>query len=468
MKDGKYALGALQKGKFESLFKEVLSNVKPSKSEIADAKFAINDIMGRLMKATPKDVEILLAGSVARGTQIRGNSDIDVFLLFPRKMGETKIERMGLEIAKRIVNKKKNESYIVKYAEHPYTRLFLNDLKINVDIVPAYKIENALERITAVDRTQLHNEFVNSHLNEKQRDEVRVLKAFLKAHRIYGAEAKIEGFSGYLCELLIYSYGSFLKLLTAMANIKLPVIINTSKGWKESEHSAMVKKFGKKFIVIDPTDSNRNVAANVSDNSLLRFAIVSRALLKKPDMNSFYGEKWSDLHSDRKLSETREKLGANLYVLHFDVPDIAEDIIWQQLKKSMLSFDELLARNGFNPIISLHSKMGKDALIAFFVLDAKVLVRKVHGPNLHAGDAIESFMHAHRDSIALSVENGSIYSIDKAKYTNPKEFVQGFLNSRTTKLPSYLNAKKCTIYENKIPEKYAKMVYWAYLDKFSF
>ena len=125
---------------------------------------------------------------------------------------------------------------------------------INVDIVPAYKIKNAEERGTAVDRTQLHNEFVNSNLNVRQRDEVRVLKAFLKAHGIYGAEARIEGFSGYLCELLIYHYGTFANLVTAMANLKLPLIINTGKSRKmNNENTAsMLKLFGKRLIVVDP------------------------------------------------------------------------------------------------------------------------------------------------------------------------------------------------------------------------
>ena len=37
-------------------------------------------------------------------------------------MKDTVIEKKGLEIARKIVDKKKEESYIVKYAEHPYTK----------------------------------------------------------------------------------------------------------------------------------------------------------------------------------------------------------------------------------------------------------------------------------------------------------------------------------------------------------
>jgi tRNA nucleotidyltransferase (CCA-adding enzyme) len=467
MKDEKYDLTSAYEKKLHGLTKEVLLNVKPSKKEIDETKFAINEVMGRLMKETPKDVEILLAGSAARGTQIKGNSDIDVFLLFPRKMKDSVIEKMGIEIAKKIVNKKKNESYIVKYAEHPYTRLFLKDLNINVDVVPAYKIEHARERGTAVDRTQLHNEFVNSSLTEKQRDDVRVLKALLKAHNIYGAEARTEGFSGYLCELLTYHYGSFKNVLIGIANVKLPLIINFAKSKAERDTKSLLDFFGKEFIVIDPTDSNRNVAANVSDESLFRFVLISRNLLKSPDKETFYSKGKSDIYSERKLLGIKTLLGVELYVLHFDVPDIADDIIWQQLKRIRLRLHDLLKTGGFEPLISLQNVEGKDAVIGFFISDINLLTRKVTGPTLEMGRAIEQFIRAHKDSLLVYTENNRILAIEKAKYQSPESFIHGFLKSRNANLPSNFDAKKSALYINKIPEKYAKLIYTAYSNKFS-
>lgn len=331
-----YKLSESGGAKLNSLLKRVLEEVKPSDSEIANAKVAINEVMGRLKKLAPKNVEIILAGSVARGTHIRGNSDIDIFLLFPRSVSESVVEKKGLEIGKGIVDKRRNESFIVKYAEHPYTKVVLGNRGINVDIVPAYKIKDASERGTAVDRTQLHNEFVNANLNTRQRDEVRVLKAFLKSHGIYGAEAKIEGFSGYLCEILTYHYGTFASLITAMSNLSLPLIVNTSKSREMNNENtkSMLKLFGKRFIVVDPTDSNRNVAANVSDESLSRFMVISRNLIKNPSMDTFYRKSGSYVYPERKLAALGKMLGADLYVLHFSVPDIANEIIWQQLRKA--------------------------------------------------------------------------------------------------------------------------------------
>jgi tRNA nucleotidyltransferase (CCA-adding enzyme) len=470
MKNEKYELAKSSRDKFNALIKEVLSNVKPSKKEIDDAKFAINEIMGRLKKQTPKDVEILLAGSVARGTQIKGNSDMDVFLLFPRKVKEAVIEKKGLEIAKSIVNKKKNESYIVKYAEHPYTRLFLKDLNVNVDIVPAYKIETAQERGTAVDRTQLHNDFVNSNLTERQRDDVRVLKAFLKAHNVYGAEARTEGFSGYLCELMVYNYGSFLDVVTNMANIELPVAINLSKPKVTEPPSPkeLVKLFGKNFVVVDPTDSERNVAANVSDESLFRFVLISRRLLASPSMLSFYGEKKDDLYSEKKLLALRDTLGANLYVVHFAVPDIADDILWQQLKRTRLRLNESLRAGGFEIGISLQDIEGVDAVMGFFIGNAHVWTTKVMGPTLEMGRAVEHFIKAHEKSaLFTSIEKDRVYVIEKARHSDPESLIRGFIASRNAQLPSNLDPRKAKVYVNKVPEKEAKLVYRAFAKKFS-
>jgi tRNA nucleotidyltransferase (CCA-adding enzyme) len=466
MTDHKYGLADSSKTKFNSLVKEVLHNVKPTKGEIEEAKFSINEVMGRLTKIAPKNVEILLAGSVARGTQIKGNSDIDIFLLFPRSMKEKEIEKKGLEIAKKMVNKKKNESYIVKYAEHPYTRVFLNDLRIDVDVVPAYKIETAKDRITAVDRTQLHNEFVNSKLTDRQRDDVRVLKAFLKAHYIYGAEARTEGFSGYLCELLVYNYGSFLNVLTGMANAKLPLIIDFSKK-KIVDGSSLLKAFGKKFIVVDPTDSDRNVAANVSDESLFRFVLISRQLRMSPDKKSFYGEPKSDIYSESKLADIRKMLGTSLYVLRFDVPDIADDIIWQQLRKTRIRLQDMLISQGFSPIVSVQNAEEKNALMGFFIRDVKIESTKIIGPSLEMGKAIENFIKVHKNPMAISIENDRIFIIEKSRYQDPEKLIRTFLANKSTRLPSCFDAKKSALYINSIPEEHAKPIYNAYLKKFS-
>ncbi len=462
--DAKYASGGATSKKFVALMNHVLSDVTPSKEEEAALRFAANEVMGRLVHAAPKYVEIMLAGSAARGTQVSGSSDVDIFLLFPRKMEEKAIEESGLKIGKSIVDKRKRESYIVKYAEHPYVRLLLNDIGLKVDVVPAYKIRSAKERGTAVDRTQLHNEFINSHLSQRQRGDVRLLKAFLKAHRIYGAEAKTEGFSGYLCELLIYHYGSFPRLLEAVAGMSLPMVI--SHGAKIADANAEVKRFGKEFVVIDPTDSNRNVSANVSQESLLRLVFSSRRLLEGPSRESFYGKPFSSVNSSGRLAAESSALGTT-YTIHFRIPDMAQDIIWQQLKRLRTRLHSSLEDYGFTVTASIQNASDSDALMSFFIQNGRLLSRVINGPSLGMVDAAMKFASAHRKSVSLYADEGRIKAIEKPEHPTPESFLRAFLKSKKADMPSHLSARSATVHVGKLPEWQAKLLYEEYCNRFS-
>jgi tRNA nucleotidyltransferase (CCA-adding enzyme) len=462
---------SLSKGnklRLESLLKTVLKDVSPTAAENEGTKRAINIIMGRLKLVTPRNVEILLAGSVARGTHVRGNFDIDIFLLFPRSMNEEVMEKKGLEIAKKVI-KNKDESYSIRYAEHPYTKLAFGSLGVEAEIVPAYKISDITEKSTAVDRTQLHNDFVLSTLTERQKGEVRLLKTFLHAHGVYGAEARIEGFSGYLCEILICYFGSFTNAMAYAAGMKFPLAIDVlhkkeyAKGSKEL--AAMIGEFKHNFIVLDPTDEHRNVAANVSDESLSRLIIAARALMKDPSNLTFYGKGYSDSNARGKVASIRKSLGVEAYLMSFKLPDIAEDITWQQLKRLNSRLDALLKHNGFEPILALQNIDNRDAIIAFLIGRPHITTRAVGGPSVLIREAYEQFVKAHRDSMLLYLENDRICSIEPAKYGTPEALLRSFISDKKEVLPSYLDRKTIRLYVNDMPENYAKMLYRAYIEK---
>ena len=205
--------------------------------------------------------------------------------------------------------------------------MFLKDINATADIVPAFKISKAEEMGSAVDRTQLHNQFINSELSQKQRNDVRLLKSFLNARNVYGAEARIEGFSGYLCELLVYYYGSFIGVMEAFCKLKLPVAIDIiNRGNEKHNVAEMAKRFNSEFIVVDPTDHNRNVAANVSKESLAKTVLGARAFLKEPSINTFYTKGYSGLKAKDTINKLGGILGIDVFVITFGLPDMTEDI----------------------------------------------------------------------------------------------------------------------------------------------
>jgi tRNA nucleotidyltransferase (CCA-adding enzyme) len=456
-----YKLTAKKEAKLKAVTDSVLKEVKPSPAEEKELVVKINSVMSRLKKIVPKGIDIMVAGSSARGTNLKGNSDIDIFLLFGKPVSKDKMEKAAIEIAKKMVKGNKNESFIVRYAEHPYARLFLDKINLRVDLVPAYKITKSSDMITSVDRTQLHNQFVKSSLSQRQQDDVRVLKAFLRFHGIYGAEAKVEGFSGYLCELLIYSYGSFAKLVAAMANIKPPVVVNLSD--VQHDPAKLFKVFGKKLIVIDPTDGDRNVAANVSEESFARFVILSRCLVIEPSRKCFDGAGYSDVNSKAKLSAVAKSLGVGLYAVSFKSDDISDEVIWQQLKRLMISINTELSKLGFAPLLSLQEVEGTDAVLGFMINESRKLYKVLVGPSALMKDAATAFISAHNSVVFRSLENDRIYVVEKSECTTPEEALRYVLKSKAT-IPSHFK-KQMKVYVGDVPENVAKHLYRAYVRK---
>ena len=117
---------------------------------------------------------------------------------------------MGLKFGKNIINEL-DGSYRIEYAQHPYTRGVVNG--IHIDIVPCYEIKSGERIKSAVDRTPLHVEYLNKNMTKNFSDDVRLLKQLCVANKIYGADSKTQGFSGYVCELLIIKYKKFFNVL---------------------------------------------------------------------------------------------------------------------------------------------------------------------------------------------------------------------------------------------------------------
>ena len=439
----------------------VAREVAPTAQEIFIATEYADSIISRLKYKLTGDVEIITAGSVARGTQIRGSSDIDIFLRFPKDMDERTMEHKAVEIAKSIVDKK-NESFVINYAEHPYVKIVEKRFGMSADIVPSFKIKDASEMGSAVDRTPLHNIFINSNLSRHQKDEVRAFKYLLKQHSIYGAEARISGFSGYLCELLVYSYGSLEKLLRSFSALSLPVLIkplNRSIIESGKEVEGNQKFFGRRFLVIDPTDPKRNVAAAVSEESLARLVILSRALLSSSRPYSLFYPK---RHTEIRLSAAIGKFERRYHIESFSVvvptDHISEDTIWPQVRKLGGSLELALSKNISKPLIALHALHNNTAIITFFMNKMEVGARVVNGPSVFIRDGSERFCGKHKRSGLLFVSGDSVFSLENADFSSAEAVLKYVLKDPDFNFPSHILKSRAKVYR-KLPEVYAKPVW---------
>ena len=197
-----------------------------------------------------------------------------------------------------------------------------------------------------------------------------MLKKFLIDNDLYGAEIAKQAFSGYVAEVLILYYGSFLKVIKAAANFKWNQIIGKP-----------TKKFDTPLVIIDPIDSNRNLGTAVSIENIGRLVLLSRAFLKKPSL--FF-----------KPKKPSKKNLENTLVLTFGYKKRSPDVIWGQLKRSASALTKQLNLAGFNVLRSqvVTDEISNAALI-FLLQSIKIEKRMVSkGPDFFRSKDSDKFI----------------------------------------------------------------------------
>lgn len=388
---------------YREILSKVLKKIKPTDNEEKRSKKVLNEIIKKLSKVIKEDVEITVVGSFAKGTHIKNKKEFDVFLLFPKKYSKKEISQLCISWGKKVF-----KDTLVAYAEHPYLRIKYKGYA--VDLVPAYKINEISERATAVDRSPLHTAYINSKLTPKQKDNVRILKQFLKAQNIYGAELRVEGFSGYLTELLIVRYGDIITLFKEASNWTMPVVIDI-------ENYGTAEKFNDPMIVIDPVDPNRNVAAVVSTTSLARFIFYAREFLRKPSLKYFFPKK--PKINKRQLEKLISQRGTVVKVIEFTAPNIVEDILWPQLKRTTYSIKNHLESLEFRIFGFYYWSDSKKCVIMFELYhDTLPNVIMLTGPSITRKDDVLRFMEKHKRAVDMQIVHDRIIAIKKRNVTS--------------------------------------------------
>lgn len=401
-----------------------LRKVKPSREQVEAERAATARIMKLVRERVPEDIGVALVGSVSKGTNLAGDFDIDIFLQFPRgKYTREDLETRGLEYAKRAVGK--DGTWEIGFAEHPYLKAEM--FGCEVEIVPSFKIESSSQLGSAADRSPLHTRYVLSRMTEKERDEVLLLKKFLKRLSVYGAEVKVEGFSGYLCELLVIHSKTFVSLLREASGWVEPVIdIEASYPAKADAR----RKFSlPALVVVDPVDPNRNVAAAVSETSLSRFIIAARAFLKAPSDEFFF--ETEPRMTKRKLDEMRAALlgreTPHMYAMRFDAPDIIPDVLWPQLRRTARIIFERLEAAGFLVFDYGYWTDEKTSCVIIFELTVQSLpaIEKVAGPEIKHADGVLDFARKHRNPLAGPWVGGNrLYAAKKRRFTRACDLIE--------------------------------------------
>jgi tRNA nucleotidyltransferase (CCA-adding enzyme) len=181
------------------------------------------------------------------------------------------------------------QSIIFSYAEHPYLTIVVD--KIKFDVVFCLNLTSSyIERediVTAMDRTPLHSKFIKDNLTTEQKDEVRLLKSFFKAHHVYGDKAAPGpmGFIGYGVEILVHFFGNSENL---MVNFNALPSHPVDVFGRDAAELQNVQRFANDYlIIIDPTDRNRNVGSSTDERCFRHARHEILAFLDHPSPEQF-------------------------------------------------------------------------------------------------------------------------------------------------------------------------------------
>lgn len=398
-----------------SITSRALRRCQPSISDSVKLTNIANEVTKLVRKhPSPRITGVVSGGSFAKGTWIKDDADLDIFVKIDPLVDKVEFEGLGKEIGLLSLKRYKPQ---LRYSEHPYVEAFVKNVRVN--IVPCYDVEAGKWK-SAADRSPFHTEYIKSKLDKQMKQEVRLLKKFLKSVGIYGAEIAKSGLSGYVTEILILRYGSFISTLQAIANIdRGRHIVSVCQ-----VDSDVVKTFQSDIIIIDPIDPRRNLGTAISAESLGKFILSSRAFIQRPSLDFFSQE--------RHKKPSTLKLDSNLLIIEFKFRQRSPDIIWGQLKKTLNSISKQMQMAHFNVVRStcITDERGFAALV--FLLQSITLPPYIEriGPEVFRKKESASFISKNaKDSILMWINREMrLTGLFKTRIPDAREYVHLLLS----------------------------------------
>jgi tRNA nucleotidyltransferase (CCA-adding enzyme) len=367
-------------------YDNLLMKIKPSKEE--DKK--VQELSNKLIKVLNESSDehnvpatAVLVGSVAKGTWLAGNADIDILIKFPLETSSEYLKEYGLKIGHKCIQKMQGSSE-ERYASHPYVTGYIDGYY--VDFVPCYDIKSSIELKSAVDRTLLHTEYIKANLTDKQSDEVVLLKKFMDSVGTYGSEFRVGGFSGYICEMLILKYDNFIQTLQ-----------NAAKNWNygyilDLENYGTGSLFKDPLIAIDPVDKKRNVAAALTLQKMSEFIVAAGNFLHTPSEEYFTLKKYKT--EPHTIMEQFKKRTTKTVLICFKPPKIPADAIYPQIKKTENSIVRVAESEGFSIFGSESWTDEDDQAVILIEFETWQLpyIKKHEGPQIWIREHQERFL----------------------------------------------------------------------------
>ncbi|MBI2148578.1 CCA tRNA nucleotidyltransferase [Candidatus Woesearchaeota archaeon] len=380
------------------MFKRIINKIKPNEKEEQEVKSKVNSFL-KILNNKLLHAEAIVGGSFAKGTWLKNQHDIDIFVLFEKNQNmSTRLEVVLKSIFKNIEKLHGSRDYFIIEYEN-----------LSFEIVPVLKIEKPEQAENITDISHMHVAWVKNKTNENLADEIRLTKYFMKINNCYGAETYIGGFSGYLAELITIYYESFLNLVKNAENWKYGEVIDIEKNNKFSTD----QKFP--LIVIDPVQPNRNAAAALRKDKFELFIETCKKFSKKQN-ESFFNEK---------------KIDQNKYNLIFKIEPLkgSKDVVGTKMLKVFEKIERELKENGF--VIKKSAWEWRDYGYFYFNIEKKTLDKNIKhfGPPTKFKEDAEKFKEKYK-GFKVKEEKERLYVILPRKFTKLNNLIINIMNDK--------------------------------------
>lgn len=392
----------------KSILEQVKNELKPPLEEEKKVYLMDNQIVNKINKGL-RFAKAVIGGSGAKSTWLKDAHDSDIFVMYNLKKYKEKNDQLSDLLEKHL--KKSFRKILRIHGSRDYFQIV--DKNHTFEIIPILDILRAEQARNITDISPLHTKFVKRY--GKLADEVRLTKKFCKAIRVYGAESYIQGFSGYVCELLTIHFKSFYNLVKAAAKWQDRVIIDIAKHHKSVDLEVNKSKLSSPLILIDPVQAGRNASAALSKENFERFKSSCLNFIKSPSKDMFI-EKKIDFD---KLKRNEKDTVIIIKVLPFSGK---RDVIGTKLLKSFQFLEKSIKVHNFEIVKSDWEWDKKDDAIFYFIVKNRMLPETYEwlGPPVKAKNHVKIFKKKYKNTF---IKNGRVYAKVKTQYRDAFKFM---------------------------------------------
>ncbi|MFH2020974.1 MAG: nucleotidyltransferase domain-containing protein [archaeon] len=393
---------------------KIKEEITPDTSVLTQINEFISEINSQI-KAKKIKATCIAGGSVAKGTFLKGDFDVDLFVKFDYSYNDKLISDM----LEKILSKNKPERL---HGSRDYFQLKKENL--NYEIVPVLDVKDPEKALNVTDMSPMHVFWVKKHLKKGQEDDIRLAKKFCKSIGVYGAESYISGFSGHVIDILIIKYGSFLSLLKESKKWKPKVIIDTEKYYKNSQEllfSMNTSKIEGPMIVVDPMLRTRNASSSLSYEKFSAFKKQAALFLKRPSEKFFQEE-------ETGITYLKKKYKKNLCVVSLKSATGKTDIIGSRILKSFKELKSNLVHAGFEIKDSGWYWNKKQRVLFWFIMKDMMLpaAKVVNGPPIEMKNACLEFRAKYK---ATQAKDGKLTANVKNEKRKLDEIIKDILET---------------------------------------